>query len=107
MEVQGIELFFINGVEDLTRTVSIIFVERIVGTLHATVEKIAGIGIPAVIGQFRVAAVQGKIRGGSGVATREQPRAGTRKAKQVENIGLRAVWDAAHRVGQFVKRNAD
>src|SRR6266446_8723364 len=102
MEAQGIELFFINGGEDLNRTVTIIFVERIVGTLHATVEKIAGIGIPAVVGQFGITAVEGKIRGGSGVATREQPRAGARKAKQVENIGLRTVWDTAHRVSQFV-----
>src|SRR5258707_15245141 len=104
MEAQSIELFFINGGEDLTCTVSIIFVERIVGTLHATVEKIAGIGIPAVIGQFGITAVEGKIRGGRGVAACEQPRAGARKAKQVKNIGLRTVWDAADRVGQFVKR---
>src|SRR2546421_12798177 len=107
MEAQNIELLFIDRRETLARIVSIIFIERIVGTLHAIVEKIAGIGIPAVIGQFRIAAVHGKISGGRGVATREQPRAGARKAKQVKNIGLRTVWNTTHRVGQFVKRDAD
>src|SRR5258708_26611782 len=99
MKAKSIELYFISGSENLTRTACIEFIERIVGTLHATVEKIAGIGILAVIGQFRVASIHRKIRGGSGVGACAQLRARARKAKQVENIGLRTVGDAAHRVG--------
>ena len=66
-----VQLQQVDRRELLTGAARVKFVERIVGTLHATIEKIAGIGIPAVIGQFHITAVQGKISGGRGVATRE------------------------------------
>ena len=48
MEAQRIELFFVDGRETLKRAAGVEFIERIVRSLHAAVEKIAGIGSLAV-----------------------------------------------------------
>src|ERR1700694_2761840 len=100
MEAERIEQYFIDRREALTRTASIEFIEGIVGALHAAIEKIAGIGILAIVGQFRIASVHGEIGGRGGVAACEQPRASAGKAKQVENIGRRTIGDATERVRQ-------
>src|SRR5260370_30169212 len=62
------------------------FIERIVGTLHSAIEKVAGIGGLSVVGQFRQAAIHGKIRGRCGGAALKQTHPGGRKAKQVKNV---------------------
>src|ERR1700730_14910192 len=41
---QGIQLFEVDGGELLRGCAVVEFVERIVGTLHAAIEKVAGIG---------------------------------------------------------------
>ncbi|OIQ65649.1 hypothetical protein GALL_527890 [mine drainage metagenome] len=111
MKTQRVELFLVGGRQALKRARCVELVVGIVAALHAAVEEIAGIGCLAVVGKFRVAAVDGKIGGRGGAVSVDQLRAGARKAKQVENIGLRAigraVGDAAQRVGQFVKRDPD
>ena len=48
-----------------------------------------------------------EIRGRSCCAVQQQPCARAGEAKKIENIRLRSVRDAAHRVGEFVQRNAD
>ena len=95
-------MFLVDRRRTLNRAAGVEFVERIVRALHAAVEEVAGIRSLAVVGEFRIAAVDREISGRGGVAAGEQPRAGARKAKQVENIGLRTVGNAAHRVGQFM-----
>src|SRR5450432_403013 len=105
MKAQRIELCFISGGQTLKRASAVKFIEWIAGPLHAAVEEIAGIRSPAIVGELRIAAVHGKIGGGGGRASREQSRAGARKAKQVENIGCCAIGNTAHCVGQFMQRN--
>src|ERR1043165_4999478 len=56
---------------------------------------------------MRIAAVHRKICGRCGDATVEQPRAGAGEAKEIENIGLRTVWDATQRMSELVKCDAD
>ena len=107
METQCIEQFFIDGREALQRSCIIEFIEWIVGTLHTAVEEVARIGSLAEVGQFRITSVHGKIGGGCGGTACEQPCAGAGETKQIENIGLHAEWNAAKRVGQFMKCNAD
>jgi hypothetical protein len=58
------------------------FIEWIVGPLHAAIEKVAGIGSLAEVGQFRVATVDREIGGRGGVVAVDQPRA---KAYRVAN----------------------
>src|SRR5712664_4662400 len=105
MEPQGIELLFINSRESLDRVAGIVFIEWIVGPLHAAIEKVAGIGSLAEVGQFRVATVDREIGGRGGIVAVDQPRARAPKAKKVKNIGLRTVRrtirDAAHRESHF------
>src|ERR1700730_10002579 len=43
MEAQDIEQFFIDGRENLGRAADVVFIEGIVGPLHAAIEKVAGI----------------------------------------------------------------
>src|SRR3984893_2998102 len=90
MKSQRIELLFVGGREGLAGAAGIVFIEWIVGSLHATVEKVAGIGALAEIGQFRIAAIHREIGGRRGVAARDQPGARAREAKEVKEIGLRA-----------------
>src|SRR5437764_3570019 len=107
MKSQGRQFLEVGGRELLGRASVVEFVERIGRALHAAVEKVAGIGGASVVGHFRIAAVQRKIGGRGGGAALEQPRARTGKAEEVENIRLRTVRDTAHRVGEFVQRNAN
>src|ERR1700754_4960533 len=107
MKSQGNQLFKVDRGKLLRGAAGIKLVERIVGTLHAAIEKVAGIGGAAVVGDFRIAPVQRKIGGWRRGAALKQPRAGAGKAEQVKNIGSRAVWNAAHCMGQFVQRNAN
>src|SRR5450756_1916329 len=111
METQGIEDFFVSGGEGLARAGGIIFVEGVVGALHAAVEKVARSGRLAEVGQFRSAAVYGKIGGRGRDAVSDQSRARAGKPVKVENVGWRSVRrsirHAAHRVGQFVQRHAN
>src|SRR5450432_4228134 len=107
MKAQRIELCFISGGQTLKRASTVKFIEWIAGPLHAAVKEIAGIRSPAIVGQLRIAAVHGKIGSWGGRAARAQPRAGARKAKQVEDIGCRAIGNAAHCMGQLMKRNTD
>ena len=116
MKAQGIELLYIGECETLARAAAIEFIEGIVVALHAAIEEIAGIRSLAVVGQFRVATVHRKIGRRGGTAALDQPRAGAGEAEKVKNVWLRTfgvrlardrtIGDAAHGVGQFVKRNA-
>src|SRR5471032_3180991 len=99
MKSQSIQLFEVDGGEPLRGCAVVKFVEWIVRTLHAAIEKVAGIGSAAVVGQFRAATVQRKIGGRGGSAALKQPRPSSCKAVEIKDIGLDAVWDAAHRVG--------
>src|ERR1700687_3545725 len=91
MEAQDIEQFFIDGRENLARAADVVFIEGIVGPLHAAIEKVAGIGSLAEVGQFRVATVDREIGGRGGIVAVDQPRARAPKAKKVKNTGLRTV----------------
>src|SRR5437868_11144245 len=104
---EGNELLEVGGGELLRGAAVIEFVERIAGPRHAAIEKVAGVGGAAVVGQFGMASVQRERSGRSGGAALKQTRIGAGKAEQVENIRLRTVWNAAHRVGQLVQRDAD
>ena len=88
------------------------FIECIGAALHAcravVVEKIARIAGRSIIGQFRDAAVQRKIRGRRGfVAAVKQPLAGAGEAEQVKNVWLRTIGLAAQRMSQFMQRHPD
>src|SRR5258708_6652415 len=111
MEAEDIELSQVDGRQTLERTAVVELIEGVVGALHPAVEKVAGIGSLAEVGQFRVAAVNGEISGRSGAGAGEHPRAGAGKAEQVENIRRRTVGrtigDTAHRMSQFMQRNAN
>src|SRR5260370_42089350 len=89
MEAQGVEQFLVDRRKTLKRAAGVVFIERIVRPLHAAVEEVAGIGVLAVVGQFRIASVHGKISGRGGIGAVDQPGTNARKAKKVENIGLR------------------
>jgi len=102
IETQRVELFLIGGRQTLERAVGIELVERIVATLHAAVEKIAGVRSLAIVGNFREATVDRKIGGRGGVAIVKELRSGAGKAKQIKNIGLRAERHAAERVRQLM-----
>src|ERR1700688_1333647 len=102
METKSIKQFHIGGCQTLERTVTVEFVERIVGTLHAAIEEVAGIGRLAEIGKSGIAAVERKIGSLGGVAARDQLVSRAGEAKQVEDIGFasvrRTIGDAAQRV---------
>src|ERR1041385_2585090 len=92
------------GRRQLLRGAAIVeFIEWIVSTLHPGIEKIAGIGGTAIVGQFADTSVEGKIGRGRGGAALKQPGAGAGETKKVENVGLRTVRNAAERVGQLMQ----
>src|SRR3981081_450612 len=107
MKPERVQLFEV-GRRQLLRCAAIVeFVERIVPTLHARIEKIAGIGAAAIVGQFGIAPVDREIGSRGGGPAQKQPCAGAREAKKVENVGLRTERDATERVGQLMQCNAD
>ncbi len=107
MESQRIQDGLVDGGQCLDGAAVVKFVERIVRSLHAAVEEVAGIGGLTEIGDLGVAAVGREIGGRRRIAAGKQARADAGEAKEVEHVRLRAIGHAAHRVRELMQGHAD
>ena len=63
LKAENIQELFVHGCEVLDRVVAVKFIERIVGALHATIEKVARIRCLSKICQLGVASIDRKVCG--------------------------------------------